>query len=174
MSTRFARPARRRSRTVQSPVTEPFRTSGSKDEHRTRGKQKCKNDSPKRHLVDAAEQFQASASRRISKSPSGAIFVGFGRVGKGALAPCPPAESTQPIVPIGFGGHGAKERLCPPYGSVSWNRTPRRDGARRTFGCGLAHHPRPCPCSLRPGRHRAPRPGPCDRQGRSARRQGTL
>jgi hypothetical protein len=43
-----------------------------------------------------------------------AIFAGFSRVGKGALAPCPPAESTQPIVPIGFGGHGAKSAFAHP------------------------------------------------------------
>jgi hypothetical protein len=35
-------------------------------------------------------------------------------VGKGALAPRPPAESKRPITPIGFGGHGAKSAFAHP------------------------------------------------------------
>ena len=35
-------------------------------------------------------------------------------MGKGALAPCPPAESKRPTTPIGFGGHGAKSAFAHP------------------------------------------------------------
>jgi hypothetical protein len=60
-----------------------------------------------------------------------------GRVGKGDLALSAPAESKQPTVPRGFGGHGAKrafahplESIAPPTLSLDAARIVRRRGRR--------------------------------------------